>query len=958
MPTKFAKNELLEKSDEQLRDELLNRLLSHRLEGATQQVMNTSDPTRLPYRELPHGSAGNLYLLYLAQCRAEHQEEASRSTFYKAWKKWKTCMTFHKKSAHSLCLQCSEMRAAIRAAKDFQEHARLSQNLFHHYTSQYKDRQVYYLARERSCLKKDLICINVDSFDKSKIALPKYPFGRVMRALEYVFRKCRSQGTPFPHENLGLWLQSDNTVKEIRNGIAGRLCAALVQVGMPRQGHDIDKDERLPRRLRCEDYDSRRLDVFALIKQTMAEQALSQNALLVLPQTLLSETEAFLNSVIFPNNGQLCIVIQEFLKTGYCPTFDAIRVKFPYADETRELRDWTTGVVDGQTRVLACFAIVGFCAELELDDLQMMEIQDVLSSLKLLRCLPLEVLALDFWVPSVSSRWELPRFASVKVFREILATTEESAVAYIKRACLDFEKATGQASSAKTRKFAMLTEEQHFMLHDVCCLWTWLLRKLTSEFTGEVVTKVTDMFYRGTMEEYVSQNQDRARNAHNKSVECAFQAWTEQLRADQGLFESIKLKSEKEGGRMRQKLVKNLEDCHNRAWSCIKDFIENSMMTFPGRQSDADSTMMPAARSWIRNCLEEECISPEDHSVVLWLNCTTIGIIPTLKYDFFLTFLSNVLTDFSKNGVCFIVFPNRASKCKTKKEELDPDSTGDMKEEPKLEDGESENEDVDAEGVQEEEAELRDVIYRNCLREAGRLCAWIGGDFERPWEPFQVYKRQALVEECSCLIWVAGGTDILKKSMASFCIPTSKLSMMIDMHAYDGWPAMFCLEELGESRRALCASLCFDNSGTELVSRISHRLYEGCREENMKVNGFPDFNAHIQALKDSTMQYKEDATYKVCQQQHDKLLLLQSFAKKWVESEITMERAKAIVEDHNERFNPGSDADYWAPDETATKNVTAEDASERPQKRIKIDHTNTVSTDELAKLKKPRLGIS
>lgn len=79
-------------------------------------------------------------------------------------------------------------------------------------------------------------------------------------------------------------------------------------------------------------------------------------------------------------------MIQEFLKTGYCPTFDAIRVKFPYADETRELRDWTTGVVDGQTRVLACFAIVGFCAELELDDLQMMEIQDVLSSLKLLRC--------------------------------------------------------------------------------------------------------------------------------------------------------------------------------------------------------------------------------------------------------------------------------------------------------------------------------------------------------------------------------------------------------------------------------------------------------------------------------------------------------------------------------------------------------------------------------------------
>lgn len=46
-----------------------------------------------------------------------------------------------------------------------------------------------------------------------------------------------------------------------------------------------------------------------------------------------------------------------------------------------------------------------------------------------------------------------------------------------------------------------------------------------------------------TMEDYVIQNQDRARNARAKSIECAYNAWTEQLRADQGLFESCKLRS-------------------------------------------------------------------------------------------------------------------------------------------------------------------------------------------------------------------------------------------------------------------------------------------------------------------------------------------------------------------------------------------------------------------------------
>ena len=84
-------------------------------------------------------------------------------------------------------------------------------------------------------------------------------------------------------------------------------------------------------------------------------------------------------------------------------------------------------------------------------------------------------------------------------------------------------------------------------------------------------------------------------------------------------------------------------------------------MMFPGRQNDAESTIMPAVRTWVRQCLDDvPCNSPEDHSIYLWLNCPAVGIMPTLKYDFFLTFLSNILTEFSKNSVCLIIYPNRA----------------------------------------------------------------------------------------------------------------------------------------------------------------------------------------------------------------------------------------------------------------------------------------------------------
>ena len=51
----------------------------------------------------------------------------------------------------------------------------------------------------------------------------------------------------------------------------------------------------------------------------------------------------------------------------------------------------------------------------------------------------------------------------------------------------------------------------------------------------------------------------------------------------------------------------------------------------------------------------------EDHSVVVWCNMTTCGVVPATKYDFFLTAITNLLANHKRNGLAIIVHCNRAS---------------------------------------------------------------------------------------------------------------------------------------------------------------------------------------------------------------------------------------------------------------------------------------------------------
>ena len=58
-----APKSMLEANDDDMREDLFQRLIDAKLMGPTMQLSNT-DPGNLPTRELPHGNVAGLYMVF------------------------------------------------------------------------------------------------------------------------------------------------------------------------------------------------------------------------------------------------------------------------------------------------------------------------------------------------------------------------------------------------------------------------------------------------------------------------------------------------------------------------------------------------------------------------------------------------------------------------------------------------------------------------------------------------------------------------------------------------------------------------------------------------------------------------------------------------------------------------------------------------------------------------------
>lgn len=120
-------------------------------------------------------------------------------------------------------------------------------------------------------------------------------------------------------------------------------------------------------------------------------------------------------------------------------------------------------------------------------------------------------------------------------------------------------------------------------------------------------------------------------------------------------------------------------------------------------------------------------------------------------------------------------------------------------------------------------------------------------------------------------------------------------------------------EEIRDGKTAVCATLNMDHSGLDQNNMIANRIYEDCRGGRLSIPSFPNFQPLVSALK-AGQNSDRTTSYRVSSQRHDQLLVLETYAKKWTESEFTAERAKAVIQEHNSEFN--NSGDYWIPERT------------------------------------------
>ena len=109
----------------------------------------------------------------------------------------------------------------------------------------------------------------------------------------------------------------------------------------------------------------------------------------------------------------------------------------------------------------------------------------------------------------------------------------------------------------------------------------------------------------------------------------------------------------------------------------------------------------------------------------------------------------------------------------------------------------------------------------------------------------------------------------------------------------------------------MCGTVALDSSGSDIVNLVGNKLYEQCRAGHLQINNFPQFDPILTALKAGYSTQKEQS-FRVSVQKADSLLILESLARKWVETEGTAVRANEIIALHNQEYN--STQEMWLSD--------------------------------------------
>lgn len=198
-------------------------------------IASSAQVVGLPHRYISHCHLHDLYWLFEASWDSLRGRSAtvvltecpSFSLFRTRWQIWKRYIKIRKPAQFSQCQTCWELQRAMNARdSNWTKRGQAAQELRIHYQNQYMDRCIYWSMRWASKLLGSILCIIIDSMDKTKMSYPRWPFDRKPKSLEGVIRPRFIFTLAIAHR----WCTAAFVQDEIQNHGSSAFCEVLVRV--------------------------------------------------------------------------------------------------------------------------------------------------------------------------------------------------------------------------------------------------------------------------------------------------------------------------------------------------------------------------------------------------------------------------------------------------------------------------------------------------------------------------------------------------------------------------------------------------------------------------------------------------------------------------------------------------------------------------------------------------------
>ena len=156
----------------------------------------------LPKRYIQHIRVHDLYWLFQASWDVicvrspdvpdvfeQGKRCPSYSLFLSRWQVWKKYIRVRDPNQMAQCQTCWELQQTMNKPNlSWDKRAQAAKDLRQHHSDQYLDRTIYWSMRWASRSLGSVLCIIIDSMDKSKMCWPRWPFDRKPKSLEGIFR--------------------------------------------------------------------------------------------------------------------------------------------------------------------------------------------------------------------------------------------------------------------------------------------------------------------------------------------------------------------------------------------------------------------------------------------------------------------------------------------------------------------------------------------------------------------------------------------------------------------------------------------------------------------------------------------------------------------------------------------------------------------------------------------------